>query len=257
MVPLSEYFRSVEWIWGIWLVSLVLVFWMTCRALKSLDLKQWFAVFKDEDGAAYSLSYVLVFPIYVLLVILVIETTLILIVKLGTIYAAYAAARSQIVWYSLLTDKNLVKDKSDQAAIQAMVPYASSWQAHARLAGIDGFPSIRGEQYFEVYRLYYNKGGNYRRYITNKYRWADWATKVTYQRTHLADPVEEPWNADIKATVKYRMPLHMPAIARILGKEFNGGRGKYYLIEVTSSATLQDEAAQNKSLSIGFPYEPQ
>lgn len=250
MVPLSEYFRSVEWIWAIWIVSLVLVAWMTRRALKKIDLAQWRQVFRDEDGAAYSLSYVLVFPIYVLLVILVIEATLILIVKLGTIYAAYAAARSLIVWHSM-ADEGIARAKAEQAAVQAMVPYASSWRTHARLAGID-FPSPQAEDFFRVYRFYHDKPANYRRYIVNKYRWAEWATRVNYNRELLGS---EAWNADIRATVTYKMPLHMPAIARLLGTRHDGPRGRYYLVEITSSATLQDEAPQNETMELGVNYE--
>ena len=59
----------------------------------------------EEDGAAYTLSYVMVIPVYALLICLIIETCLMLTAKLGTVYAGYAAARSASVWSSATTWK--------------------------------------------------------------------------------------------------------------------------------------------------------
>jgi hypothetical protein len=254
MVPVSEYFRSVEVIWIVWLAGIVVLLWLTRQALRGSDWKQWSSVFKGEDGAAYSLSYVLVFPIYVLLVVLVIECTLILVVKLGTIYAAYAAARSQIVWSSV-DDSAAVKARADRAAIHAMVPFSSSWEQHARQAGIDTVAPVQGEEYFFVYNMVADGPAEDRRYIANKHRWAAFATSVKYVRTLLGGG-DKPWFADIKATVEYRMPLHVTWVGRFLGQRFVGPRGGYYLYSITSSVTLQDEAAQNDKMTIGFRYVP-
>ena len=51
----------------------------------------------DEDGAAYTLSYVMVIPLYALLICLIIESVLMMTAKLGTVYSAYAAARTASV----------------------------------------------------------------------------------------------------------------------------------------------------------------
>lgn len=249
MVPISEYFRSVEWIWAIWIVSVILLVVLTRHILRAIDFRQWTAVFRDEDGAAYSLSYVLVFPIYLLLVMLVIQVTFILIVKLGTVYAAYAAARSQIVWNTMVDDRSQVNEKSRQAAVQVMAGYSTSWNSHLRQAGV--LPSFRAEEYFQIYRTIYNASGGARRVIVNKYRWAEWATNVSAERKVLG----EPWIADIKATVTYKMPFHIPAIGRFMGRREIGPGGSYFVIEVTSSATLQDEAPQNNRLKLGLQYE--
>ena len=66
----------------------------------------------DEDGAAYTLSYVMVIPVYALLICLIIESVLMLTAKLGTVYAAYAAARTASVWSSATTwEKTMEKAK--------------------------------------------------------------------------------------------------------------------------------------------------
>src|SRR6185503_19043092 len=78
----------------------------------------------DEDGAAYTLSYVMVIPMYAILMCLIMETVTMLTVKLGTVYSAFAAARTASVWSSATTwDKTLVK--AQDAASKAIVPFAS------------------------------------------------------------------------------------------------------------------------------------
>ncbi len=47
---------------------------------------------RGEEGGAYTLSYVMVIPLLMLLVCAIVETTLMMSAKLGTVYAAYAAA---------------------------------------------------------------------------------------------------------------------------------------------------------------------
>src|SRR6185436_5070173 len=81
----------------------------------------------EEDGAAYTLSYVMVIPVYAILVCMIIESVLMMSAKLGTVYAAYSAARTASVWSSATTwDKTLAKSR--QAAVQSMVPFASGMQ---------------------------------------------------------------------------------------------------------------------------------
>ena len=78
-----------------------------CRAWGSL---RRFA--HDEEGAAYSLSFVMVIPIYGALDVLDHRRTLILTAKLGTVYAAYAAARTASVWSSHTTwEKTMEKSQ--------------------------------------------------------------------------------------------------------------------------------------------------
>jgi len=70
----------------------------------------------------------MVMPIYILLLCLVIETTMGLIAKIGTVYSAYAAARNAIVYSSI--DPASADERARHAAVRAMVPFASSGQRH-------------------------------------------------------------------------------------------------------------------------------
>ena len=55
---------------------------------------------RDEQGITYSMNYVLVIPIYLLIVCMVVEATFLVTAKIGTMYAAHAGARSAVVWDS-------------------------------------------------------------------------------------------------------------------------------------------------------------
>lgn len=92
-----------------------------------------------EEGASYALPYVLTFPIFVLLMAVFVQASLILTCKIGTVYSAYAAARVYIVWQSASEDvsvggKNFdfAKFKSARSASLAMVPFASSNPRHLK-----------------------------------------------------------------------------------------------------------------------------
>ena len=52
----------------------------------------------SEEGVSYSLSFVLVTPIIMFFCVLVVETVLIHMARIGVSYAAYAGARSAAVW---------------------------------------------------------------------------------------------------------------------------------------------------------------
>ncbi len=67
----------------------------------------------DEDGAAYTLSYVMVIPVYALLICLIIESVLMMTAKLGTVYAAFAAARTASVWSSATTWEKTMEQGKD------------------------------------------------------------------------------------------------------------------------------------------------
>src|SRR6185436_5257888 len=106
----------------------------------------------EEDGAAYTLSYVMVIPVYAILVCMIIESVLMMSAKMGTVYAAYAAARTASVWSSATTwDKTLGKSK--EAAINAMVPFASGMQSKASSTPQSG-DLAKSAAYVAAYKAY-------------------------------------------------------------------------------------------------------
>jgi hypothetical protein len=205
---------------------------------------------REEEGAAYSLSYVLTFPFFLLIVCLIIEIALLLIVKTGTTYAAYAGARAHIVWRS--TKPSSAEKKTRLAAVRAMVPFASSAPEHAR--GLHRVSVTEELAYLGAYRIFAPKGKASTKYLLAKYRYADGATTVTTQATSGRG------DADIATTVSYEMPFQVPGIGRIFGHRAPWPGARFYTWKVRSTVTLQNEGSSNKPLDdphpIGIDYDP-
>ena len=102
----------------------------------------------DEDGAAYTLSYVMVIPMYALLTCIIIEAVLMMTAKLGTVYSAFAAARTASVWSSATTwEKTMEKAKA--AATKSMTPFASGTHG-----GLTKAVSVDALAYVAAYHAY-------------------------------------------------------------------------------------------------------
>lgn len=63
-----------------------------------LQLAQLKELHRDQQGAVQSLSFVLTLPVFVMLMLFVVQLSQLTIARLAVEYAAYAAARSAIVW---------------------------------------------------------------------------------------------------------------------------------------------------------------
>ena len=191
----------------------------------------------EEDGAAYTLSYVMVIPIYALLMCTIIESVLFFTAKLGTTYSAYAAARTASVWSSATTwDKTMKKAQS--AATIAMVPFAS---------GTHGGLTKAASKDFAVFLAAYEGYSN--RPVSEEYI----AKKYGYAKGHIKVEIKGPpahWNSDITAKVTYEFPFNIPGIGRIFGKR---GLTGYYL-PITSTATVPNEGPQDDRKTIGIGY---
>jgi hypothetical protein len=236
MPDLAVYTQSVEWIWLIWLASLVIVVAFSWFAFRHLNLAALVRLWREEDGAAYSLAYALTLPFYVMFVCVVLETTAILIVKIGTVQAAYAAARSHIA-YGSLVPPDVAREKARRAAVQAMVPFASgSWQ-HA-----DGTPSnsaLTGANHYKQAINKYDSNLPAKDWLLErKYFYADKATSIDEIRK---DKINEP-NGLVEVTILYKVPIFVPGVGRILGGRDSPWGGNYYVLDMYTTVALPDEA---------------
>lgn len=192
----------------------------------------------EEDGAAYTLSYVMVIPTYALLMCMIIESVLMLVAKLGTEYSAFAAARTASVWSSATTwEKALEKAKA--AATKSITPFASGTHG-----GLTKAVSVDALAYVAAYEAY-GKHSISEKYLLSKYGYAQEHVKV-----EIAGPPEH-WDSDITAKVTYEFPFNIPGIARLLGKR--GADGNYYF-NLTSAATVPNEGPQDDRKTIGIGY---
>lgn len=192
----------------------------------------------EEDGAAYTLSYVMVIPMYAILMCLMIETVLMLTAKLGTVYSAFAAARTASVWSSATTwDRTMQKAKS--AAMKTMVPFASGTQG-----GLAQAASADAIAYAAAYHAYV------KRPISDKYLLSKYGYAKKHMKVEIAGPPTS-WNADITAKVSYDFPFNVPGIGRLLGRR--GIDGRFYFT-ITSEATVPNEGPQDDRKTIGIGY---
>ncbi|MEQ8789197.1 MAG: hypothetical protein RIC55_22985 [Pirellulaceae bacterium] len=245
MPPAVEYLRSVEWIWPLWLVSASVVGAMTVVGVARLSLAELRRLWRCEKGAAYSLSYVMVVPFYLIFVCLVIESTHILVAKIGTVYSAYAGARAGIVWYSSTTPGD-AKSRVVEAAQQAFVPFASGTGPDQQNV-TENNASYRHRQYMKAYRRFVDDPAA-ARYVMAKYDYTEQALEVT---DDVAGARPAKWDDDITVEVKYRFRFNVPIIAQIIGTR--GADGHYYY-NIVSRIALQSEAPMNDKQELGISY---
>lgn len=196
----------------------------------------------EEDGAAYTLSYVMVIPVYALLICLIIETCLMLTAKLGTVYAAFAAARTASVWSSATTWEK-AQAKAQQAAIKSMVPFASGTQSALSTVPTAPGVAVGFPRYWLAYQAYAKKPVAHN-YLLAKYNYASRNVEVT-----IAGPPSTS-DAPITAKVTYRFPFNVPGIGRLIGQRGIGG----YYYAITSEVTIPNEGPRDHRKTIGIPY---
>mgnify|MGYP001817789573 CR=1 FL=1 len=192
---------------------------------------------RDEEGGAYTLSYVMVIPVLMLLVAMVVESAIMLTAKLGTVHAAYVAARVATV-QSSASDWPTAEARVERAAIQAMIPFASG-------SNRSQTPSAESD---DAYRTAYDE-------------WADDAVADSYLQSKQRDAagnvrvsIEGPpasWESDITAVVSYDYPFRLPGIGRLIGEPSERGG---YTFPLTSRATLPGDGPQNRTQSLGIGY---
>ncbi|MCA9108767.1 MAG: pilus assembly protein [Planctomycetaceae bacterium] len=203
----------------------------------------------DEQGGSYSLSLVLVTPLYVLLICTIIECALIMNVKLGTIYAAYSAARSAMVWIPASPSR---PEKIKLAAVQAITPFSSSNPDHVLSGGTSG-SSGEVEAFFDAYRSSANPLQG-EEYVRRKWQYAFQATHVEVDLSHDERQAPSDQKPTVTATVEYEMPLNIPGVGKFLGEQSTLPGADFYSRKITSEATLDlaSPVSENNRLGIGY-----
>jgi Flp pilus assembly protein TadG len=198
--------------------------------------KQIKSLFCDEHGGAYTLSYVMVIPILMLLTCVVVETTMLMSAKIGTVYSAWSGARTAIVWSSALDDWSKVEDRIEIAAVQSFVPFASGM-------GRKGSPPDRATAYVESYESFAADS------VSANYVRAKYANAVDRLTVKTEGPPAS-HDSNIRVTVQYKFRFNIPGIGKLLGEKDSEG----YSFPLTSSATLQNEGPKNEQQELGIGY---
>jgi len=246
----SNYVAGFEAIWIVWALSASLSLWITIVAVNRIRWHHIRSIVYREDGAAYTLSYVMTVPLYILLICAFVETSLMLMAKIGTVYSAFAGARTAIVWQPI--DGAAAEGKAHQAAVRTMTPFAGGLvELRTNPPGQWGEPTGAEKNYLRAYQDYVKESGGTpgsERYIRAKYRYAERATALSMEVRR--QPGGQVWDEEIEVTVEYDFPFAIP----ILGKALGTKQGGEYVYIIRSSVTLQNECPRNEEKRLGISY---
>lgn len=200
----------------------------------------------DEDGASYSLPFVLVLPFYAFLVALVVECALMSLVKIGTLQAAYAAARAASVWLPSEIPTENRRAMVHLAAIQAMWPWASGSQRHAAAGQgsfrLDPYASQAAAESIAACRC--SSGGKLDQdYLERKWLYAAKATEVDVRFCPAPDDREGP--TELTVTVQYEMPINTPGLGLLMGHAPSWPSCPFRTRMIASTVTLEAEMPQS------------
>lgn len=240
-MDVRELFRSVEVIWVIWLASSLAASFWTAWIVTRFSWPGFRGLLRDERGAAYSLGYVMTIPFYLVFILLVIETTFLLVAKTGTVYAAYAGARTAIVWGSATTPAD-AEARVQRAARQAMIPFASGTGSRGKNMS-QGAATGRTRELLDIYQGRTSRPGSLTYFLSK----ADYVNRATV--TTSGPPATS--DADLRVTIDYPYRFNVPGIGQVLGRL--GGDGAYFY-PIRSTIALQSEAPQNAEQTLGIRY---
>ena len=252
--PWTELFRSVELVWALWAAGLVGLFIMVRGMARCRPVRPLRELAGDESGAAYTLGYVITIPIFALLICLVVDMSLILTAKIGTVYAAFAAGRSAAVWVPSGIGDSAAREKARVAAAMAMTSFASGSQAHQPTAG--GSPAWSDAMVTAHQQFAADPARD--EYLRRKTRYADWATQVQITGGDRA-------GSDVNVTLDYRAPFHLPGIGLLLGAPATPGGPRTYNIRTVSALeshaplgpnAKDDVPPSDPSRPLGISYVP-
>jgi hypothetical protein len=253
----SEWLRSVEGVWLVWATSTIALVVLAVRSVRFALRRGPRAWLADEAGSAYSMAFVLTMPFLVLLTCMVAETTLIIGVKMGTMYAAYCGARAQVVWRSAAPDDAAAKTRL--AVVRALVPFAPAAADVASGMGLTNRPDP-GEvaevgDYQGAYAAYTGRTPSVG-YFGAKFHFANHPTITPVAiDPSTGRPAAGP-EAMITVTVRYLRPFYFAWMARIVGGETAPlGRAKGYRITSSCSLTNEDPSSASGTLGIGYVSE--
>jgi hypothetical protein len=191
-----------------------------------------------EDGAGTTIAYLMVVPLYIVTMMLILETCFMLLARVGVGYAAFAAARSAIV----LGEQANAEASVRQAAVAAFTPFASSLRTAAAGAAADRQAYVTAFE--EAARRRGADTGN-TGYVSRQHADAAAHIRVTTRRLQRG----EPWEEDVEVTVAYAYPFVIPLVGRLLGAVSAGG-----VFQLRGVAVLGMEHPENPERKLGIAY---
>lgn len=231
-------------IWGVWTIRI----FSRCRVILPTSCSwnsvlKWRHILTSEGGLSYSLAYVLTFPLYLTLCLLIFETTLLLMTKIGTVYAAYAGARSAVVWDSM--KPNLGSDRIQQSVVSALIPFAMSGDDRTSTAGN---PPVSAQRHAQNFKDSYERFGQ--RSVQANVLFVHYKRVAARTKIDVSIPNRK-HGEDVTVKVRYRSPFLVPGIGRLLDAD----HAYPFEVEISSTVTLTLERPLNAQGTLGIDYQ--
>ncbi len=282
-LELEIWLESVQSVWVLWIVSMFASLALARMALRFRPWRTMAQFSRDERGSSYALPYVMSVPFLLIIVCTALQGTLIIVAKIGTVNAAYAASRAAIVWQGACPDsardsRQVAEFYADRAAVVGMIPFAAgikmrqvSAMLRTSLPTRGGVNVLLKQSIYE--RVYRRLAGMHPSGATSPIiRDPDAQTPSNYLRQKIlvaamltdAEIVNRAdvatFNQDVEVRVNYRMPLQVPFGAAAfnsdgLGAFFSSTR--YYSRTIRTTVKLPSEAANTSTGRLEVPYYPE
>ncbi len=192
---------------------------------------RWRALRHDEQGTA-AIEFTMALPLYMLLIAIFIESSLVILAKCGTSYAAFAAARSAGAWNA--ATPLLAHRAAERAAVLALVPFSSADSAHH--AGPSSAAAQQSASDLAAAWPYPP------RYIAAR---TDYARSATSVATHRA-------GRGTHAAVTFRYPVRIALLGRAIGHRASWAPNPW-VYEIHAEATVPTALPEH---GLGINYVP-
>jgi len=226
----------------LWIVSAAMLLFLTGRLRRMIQLRKKLNL-RQEEGTSYILGFVITVPIYLLLVLTILESTMLLMTKIATTYAAYGGCRSTVVWHQF--DDDLEVERARQSVVNCLAPLVLSGdQIGSRAGNAPPNTYSHAVEYVAALQKFSGDTLRHRKLFEHYYRVA--------ARTEIEREFVQKETLKTTVSVSYRAPLMVPGVARFLDQD-----GQYpYERVISSQVSMTVEMPQSASRTLGINYEP-
>jgi hypothetical protein len=171
-------------------------------------------------------------------------------------YAAYAAARSAIVWLPTDASEAVKQERIHLAAAQALAPYASGDPLHVAAVNRSAYVGDEADQnWFQAYERY-SAGRAPSGLLHRKRQYALGATKVTYVKVGpIPSDVEQRGTRPLQVTVTYEKPIVTPLMGLVFGHRAPFAGAGFYSRTIEATAVLHLEGPKSATRTLGIRYD--
>ncbi|MBC8115465.1 MAG: hypothetical protein H7062_13860 [Candidatus Saccharimonas sp.] len=236
-----------------WAAAVSLWLWATWRgghgaarfakdSWRRLNRDGLFVALRREEGASYALPIVMTIPLYLVFCLFVAEITLMLSTKVGTVYAAYAGARSAAVWDWLDEDRR--DDRMRQSVVSALAPFTASGHERGGSAGKPAWDvTAHIDNYIDALESYSGSS------VPQESMRVHWERVAARTSLELSIP-ERRRGGDISVRVTYRAPILFAGVAVFLDPDHRFP----YELPITTTVKLTLERPVTPTGTMGIDY---